>query len=243
MSFSHLSTIVSIPIWRIGMLLFAASGPLQGPGMGGVPTIAAGVDAPRSAAPPLAGARRANFGAAMPSPEARQIADWAMASGDNAGMPFVIIDKVRARLFVFDAGGLLLGTSMVLLGLARGDDQAAGIGTRKLAAIRPEERVTPAGRFVATLGRDLDEDILWVDYADAIALHRVVRGNPGDHRKARLDGLSPLNKRISYGCINVPPKFFDDVVLKAFKGTRGIVYILPEQHKLADVFHISAHGG
>ena len=228
--------IFSIPIGRIGMLLFAAIATMaacEG-------TLAAAPAPPP--APPSVRAARADFLGEAPSPEARRVADWAMASGDSGGLPFVIVDKIRARLFVFDAAGGLVGASMALLGFARGDDTTPGIGTQKLATIRPEERTTPAGRFVATLGRDLQQDILWVDYDNAISLHRVVTGNPGDHRRQRLLGISPLNKRISYGCINVPPEFFDGVVLKVFTGTSGIVYILPEQHKLEDVFPLRAAG-
>ena len=183
--------------------------------------------------------RRANFLGEAPSAGARQVADWAESSGDNGGLPFVVIDKIGARLFVFDATGLLRGASMALLGLAHGDDAVPGVGARKLATIRPEERITPSGRFVAELGRDLQQDILWVDYDNSISLHRVVTGNPGDHRRQRLLGLSPLNKRISYGCINVPARFYDEVVRTVFTGTSGIVYILPEQHKLGDVFPLS----
>ncbi|MDP9056793.1 MAG: hypothetical protein M3N34_05605 [Pseudomonadota bacterium] len=170
------------------------------------------------------------------------MADWALSSGDSKGLPFVVIDKIKARLFVFDAMGKLRGTSMALLGLAHGDYTTPGIGTRKLADIRPEERTTPAGRFVASLGHDLQADILWVDYDAAISLHRVVRGNPGDHRLERLVSNSPLNKRISYGCINVPRQFYEDVVLKVFAGTSGIVYILPERSKLEDFFPLAAPG-
>jgi len=114
-----------------------------------------------------------------------------------------------------------------------------GIGSRKLSTIRPEERTTPAGRFVADLGHDFGQDILWIDYTTSISLHRVIRGTPGDHRLQRLATTSPLDKRISYGCINVPVKFFDNVVLETFSGTRGIVYILPEVKTIQEVFSIS----
>ena len=86
---------------------------------------------------------------------------------------------------------------------------------------------------------DLGQDILWIDYSAAISLHRVITGNPGDHRRQRLATASPLDKRISYGCINVPVKFYDDVVLKTFTGTSGIVYILPETKPLKAVFVLS----
>ena len=160
-----------------------------------------------------------------------------MSSGDNGSLPFVIIDKVQAKVFVFDRAGRLRGATLALLGKARGDDSAPGIGDEKLSAIPPEDLTTPAGRFVASLGRDNHNvTILWVDYGLALSLHRVVRGAPGDHRLARLATTSTLDKRISHGCINVPVRFFDDVVLKTFNGTSGIVYILPEIKTIQDVF-------
>jgi hypothetical protein len=178
----------------------------------------------------------ADFGAERPSAQARRVADWAVGSHDTGGLPFVIVDKIRARLFVFEATGVLRGASTALLGLARGDESVPGIGTRKLATIRPEERTTPAGRFVAALGRDFQQDILWIDYDAALSLHRVVTGNPGDRRLDRLKSNAPDDKRISYGCINVPVAFYDGVVRNAFTGTDGIVYILPERRALEDVF-------
>lgn len=191
------------------------------------------------ACPSLAAAGKADFLEEPASQDATRVANWVVTSQDNKGLPFVIIDKIRAKVFVFDPAGRLQGATLALLGMARGDDTVPGIGSRKLSAIRPQERTTPAGRFVADLGRDLQSDILWVDYSAAISLHRVVTGNPGDHRRQRLATASPLDKRISYGCINVPAKFYDDVVLKTFTGTSGIVYILPEIKSLQDVFSLA----
>jgi len=185
----------------------------------------------------------ADFLGEIVSKDARRVADWVVASGDNHGLPFVIIDKVAAKVFVFDLGGRLRGATLALLGKARGDDSVPGIGSRKLSAIRPEERTTPAGRFVAALGRDLEHDILWIDYGTSISLHRVITGNPGDHRLQRLATTSTLDKRISYGCVNVPVKFYEDIVLGAFAGTTGIVYILPEIKTIQEVFPMAASAG
>jgi hypothetical protein len=180
---------------------------------------------------------RADFGAEPASVSARRVADWVVASADNHGLPFVVIDKIAAKVFVLDPQGRLKGASAALLGTARGDTSAPGIGDRKLADIRPEERTTPAGRFEAALGNDLGEkDILWVDYEDAIALHRVVTGNPNDHRLKRLASPSILDKRITYGCINVPVTFYETVVRPTFVGTSGVVYILPEIKPMQAVF-------
>ena len=93
--------------------------------------------------------KRANFELERASHEARHVADWVVDSVDNRSLPFAIVDKTDAKVFVFDADGRLRGAAPALLGLARGDDAVPGIGDRKLSSIRPEERTTPAGRFVA----------------------------------------------------------------------------------------------
>lgn len=180
----------------------------------------------------------ADFAGETASTDARKIADWVARSGDNAGLPFVIIDKVAARVFVFGADGRLRGTAPALLGSGIGDDSADDIGRRRLAAIPPAERTTPAGRFQASLGHDFDQDILWIDYDSALSLHRVIDGKPKDRRHARLASATPDDNRISYGCINVPAIFYDTVVAPAFAGTVGIVYILPETRSIEEVFAI-----
>jgi len=181
--------------------------------------------------------KRANFKQEPASYEARHIADWVVDSGDNRGMPFVIVDKTNAKVFVFHADGRLRGAAPALLGLALGDDTVPGIGNRKLSSIRPEERTTPAGRFVAALGRNLrGVEILWVDYEGAISIHQVITTNPKERRLERLATPTPFDKRISYGCINVPAKFYTSVVRPAFTRTNGIVYVLPETRSAREVF-------
>ena len=165
------------------------------------------------------------------------MADWVVASADNGGSSFVIIDKKDAEVFVFDAQGQILGAAPALLGLGVGDDSAPGVGNKPLSAIRPQDRTTPAGRFNAFLGHERGHpDFFWVDYKNAVALHRVVKGTPKDHRAERLASPTPLDNRITFGCINVPVAFFEQTVLPAFKGTKGVVYILPEVKPMRDFF-------
>ena len=181
--------------------------------------------------------KRANFELERASHEARHVADWVVDSGDNRSMPFAIVDKTDAKVFVFDADGRLRGAAPALLGLARGDDAVPGIGDRKMSSLRPEERTTPAGRFVAALGRNFrGKEILWVDYDGAVSMHPVVSTSPKERRLERLATPTPLDNRISYGCINVPVKFFGNVVRPAFTGTNGIVYVLPETRSAREVF-------
>ena len=192
-------------------------------------------EAPAAPTPPPA--RQANFRHESASDDVTRMAQWVLDSGNNRSLSFMIIDKKNTKIFVFDPNGKLNGATPALLGGAVGDDSAPGIGERKLSSILPEERTTPAGRFVAALDHNLGgKDILWVDYANAISLHRVVTSNPRENRARRLATPTIADNRISYGCINVPAKFFDKVVIPAFKKTNGIVYILPETRPIGAVF-------
>jgi hypothetical protein len=164
------------------------------------------------------------------------LAAWVIASADNQGLPFAIIDKAAAQVFIYDAEGRLKGEAPALLGLATGDHSTPGIGDRELSAIRPAERTTPAGRFVAAYGAAPGKrKVLWVDYATAISLHPVVTTNRKERRLERLRTPSPADNRITYGCINVPATFYRDTVVTTFKA-RGVVYILPETMPLQAVF-------
>lgn len=182
-------------------------------------------------------AKRANFEQERASFDARYVADWVVDSGDNRGLPFVIVDKKEAKVFVFDVHGRLNAAAPALLGQARGDVAVPGIGDRALSKILPGEKTTPAGRFVAALGGNMrGEDVLWVDYDGAVSMHRVLTTNLKERRLQRLATATPLDNRISYGCINIPAKFYENVVRPAFSGTYGIVYVLPETRPANEVF-------
>ncbi len=171
------------------------------------------------------------------SPAVQRLKAWVLSNDDHQGLPFVLIDKVNAHVFAFNGDGQLLGATPVLLGLARGDIAPPGIGDRPLSTITPDERITPSGRYVASLGQNLtDGTVLWIDYDGALSLHPVVRGRPSDNRLQRLTSPTTDDNRISYGCVNVPVPFFREVIAPAFRGTVGIVYILPEQLPMAEVF-------
>jgi hypothetical protein len=181
--------------------------------------------------------RSADFLSEEPSPPVRQMADWVMASGDHRGMPFVIVDKQHVRVFVFQPDGQLSGATPALMGSALGDDSVSGIGEREMSAILPHERTTPAGRFVSLPGvNSFGEDIVWVDYAAAVSMHRVRAKDPKERRLERLASATPDDNRISFGCINLPAGFYDTVVKPALGARRGVVYVLPETRPLQAVF-------
>jgi hypothetical protein len=176
--------------------------------------------------------------AAAPASEtAAQFADWVMVSGDNRGLPFAIVDKATAEVFIYGPDGELLGSAPALIGVAFGDDSVPGIGDRELAEISPEERTTPAGRFMAAYGPAVGRrTVLWVDYATAVSLHPVVTSNPREKRLQRLRSPTAEDNRITYGCINVASAFYKKVVRPTFSDTEGVFYVLPETRSLAEVF-------
>ena len=190
--------------------------------------------APTPVAPPVA--------AAIPGTPLERVVAWAV-SGDAGQRPFVVVDKPAARVLAYDAQGRLMHSVPALLGLAHGDDTTPGIGDKPLSQITPEERVTPAGRFLAQPGVNLNgEDIVWIDYDAAVSMHRVRPTNPAERRLERLASETIDDNRISFGCINLPVAFYEQVLRPLVDAGPTVVYVLPEQRALDEVFALGAGG-
>lgn len=172
----------------------------------------------------------------VPSVAAWQVIDWVIATRDNNAMPFLVVDKVAAEVFLFDPDGQRIGASPALVGMTAGDEATAWVGDRELSNIPPKDRTTPAGRFISNLGPAVGHrDVLWIDYPDAISLHAVISVR-NQHRFERLRSPTPDDNRITYGCINVPAEFYAKAIKPMFKGRAGVVYILPDTKALNEVF-------
>ncbi len=181
--------------------------------------------------------RLPQFGDAAASEEARHVAQWALYSGDNEGRAVVIIDKRQARIFIFSPEGELLRTSPVLLGSALGDHTVPGVGDKPVAQVLPEERTTPAGRFIAEMGESsVGEDVVWVDYDAAVSMHRVRPWVKSERRLERLASRTPLDNRISYGCINLPREVYEDVLAPTVRRDGAVIYVLPELSRPQELF-------
>lgn len=173
-----------------------------------------------------------------PSPETMRVADWIAASGDNRSLPYAIIDKASASLFLFDAAGEPLGAAPVLIGIAPGDDATPGVGSKKLGEIGPAEKTTPAGRFLAKFGLAAGrQKVLWVDYANSVAIHPIpADASKDEQRRERMLSPESDDNRITFGCINVPLAFYGKFVRPQFQKNGGYVYVLPDTKPLEDVF-------
>lgn len=153
-----------------------------------------------------------------------------LSTGDAQGRPFAVVDKQQASLHVFDGSGRWRGSSAVLLGQARGDRSAPGVGHRTQQGHVPvPERTTPAGRFETEPGRNLHgESVVWVDYDLAFAIHRLRPGASRPARATRLATATPDDNRVSWGCVVAPEKFYLDVVHQLLGRGPAVVYVLPE---------------
>ena len=165
-----------------------------------------------------------------------ELAGWVVASRDNQGYPFAIIDKQAAQILVFGGDGRLRGAAPGLFGSAVGDHTAPGIAGLALREIPGRDKTTPAGRFVGGFGPSIDAGrVLWVDYESAVSIHPTATGVPKERRVQRLASPTPDDNRITHGCINVAPEFYEQVVSPTFeKG--GVFYILPDKASIAETF-------
>lgn len=185
-----------------------------------------------------------DFAAEPASGDARSTAQWVLSSHDNQGMPFVIVDKKRAKVFVFGSQGQILGAAPALLGLAPGDHSVPGIGERPVSSILPGERTTPAGRYVSEPGRNLTgEDVIWWDYEAGLAIHRVRPGSSHEQRQQRLASATPTDNRISLGCVVVDVRFYESVLAPLLGKQKGVVYVLPETQPVSALFGTTRQAG
>lgn len=180
---------------------------------------------------------QADFGGESASADARYAASRVLSASNHQGLPFVIVDKKDARIFVFGSDGQLRGASAALLGLASGDHSVPGIGARELSRILPVERTTPAGRFLSRPGRNLQgEDVVWVNYGEGLAIHRLRPGSGLEQRAQRLSSSTPEDNRISLGCVVVPVAFYLSVVAPVIGKNASVVYVLPETMPVQALF-------
>jgi len=162
---------------------------------------------------------------------AQALAVRVLATADHRRLPFAIVDKPTASITVYLPDGTVAGTSSVLLGRTPGDDVVPGTGERTQAGtLRPQDLTTPAGRFVSRPGRNRSgEAIVWLDYGNAFAIHRLRPAPAGQQRAQRLASTDLRDRRISAGCVVVPEAFYDGVVQPVLGRGQGIVYVMPER--------------
>ena len=180
--------------------------------------------------------RLADFKGENATPDVQLVANWSAHTRDHKKRGFVIIDKKDAHLYVFDKDAKLLGQTPILLGSAKGDDSAPGVGNKPLSQVKPHEKTTPAGRFVAEMGKNTHgEDIIWIDYEAAVSMHRLRKVAEKERRYERMASPTKADNRISFGCVNIPVQFYEGILDPMVKKIGAVVYVLPETKTIQHV--------
>ncbi len=174
----------------------------------------------------------------LPSEAASRVMTWVGGAGDNHGLPWAVIDKTQATMFLFDGKGKQVAAAPVLIGIAPGDEASPGVGSKKLADLGPAEKTTPAGRYLAKFGLPVaGERVLWVDYATSVAIHPIpTDAGAREKRRERMLSPDPTDNRITFGCINVPKAVYARQIQPLFRRKGGYVYILPDTKPVEAVF-------
>lgn len=162
-------------------------------------------------------------------------AQWALDTKDTEGYPFIVTDKVGAAMYFFDENGVLLKKSPVLVGKNVGDF----IGNTDAGRITPSGRFEIAPETDATYGNVFS--VMGTDMVDSetgdlveVAIHRLALHDPSENRPQRIATKTPLDNRISWGCLNLDNKVMDWAVRNYPLG--GVIYILPETAKGRSAF-------
>lgn len=179
----------------------------------------------------------ADFGKVDAPADVVHVANWVSHTRNNQKKAFVLIDKKMAQLYVFDPKGKLKSRTPVLLGKAVGDHTVPGIGNKPLSQIKDDEKTTPAGRFYARPGKNTHgDDIIWIDYNSAVSMHRLRKVSAEERRAERMATPDAGDNRISNGCVNVPPKFYNSVLKPTVVKNGAFVYVLPETKSPQQLF-------
>jgi hypothetical protein len=122
------------------------------------------------------------------SDDVRRLAQWAVSTQDYAGMPFVVVDRVGARIYAFDPRGRLRGFAPVVLDA---DDAVPA---------------APAGRFVSnTLASARGGGIVWANDKTRLTLHALTE-QASELR--RLETPQAQDKRDSGASLHVDALFY-----------------------------------
>jgi hypothetical protein len=142
-----------------------------------------------------------------------------VASTDN--LPFMIVDKVNARVFLFDGQGRIKHNVRVAQACRRRRSDAR----HRAAPVVNRPEGEPRGRFVPSLDHRHPAKEIRVDYDTALSHHAVVKGTARNAAQSWLAASASARKpnTISYGCINVPVPFCRHLV--SLQSANGIVYI------------------
>jgi hypothetical protein len=171
----------------------------------------------------------------LPAQE-QQALEIATQNGDR---DFLIVDKPRGRIALFQGSGLVFSAA-ALTGATEADRLPQNAFSKKVSQLGLQDKVTPAGRFTVSRGYDSAYgtlfDINEIRGRDwTIAIHQVYLGSPSERRADRLQSPDHGDKHITHGCINVTRETIRLLMNMLPKKRATVLYVLPnDQSKTAE---------
>ena len=207
------------------------------------PTDPWAMDAPVDEAPAIAPAQPQGR---RPSGIAERLAGWVTATGDNGELPLHCSSTKSGRTSSpLTRAASSSAPRRCWSGSRAGTTRRQGSATSSSPrSARTSARPRPAGSWLGSVTRTATALCFGSTSAMRSRCTAVMSVNPGRHRLPGIHSSDPSRHRISYGCINVPATFYDDVVLTALaSGNAAVVYILPDTKAIDDVFPAFAAAG
>jgi hypothetical protein len=165
-------------------------------------------------APENVAALHARLARERAAPEVQEVAQWAVASQDHAGLPFVVVDKTQARLFAFDPQGQLLGSTAIL------SSRPQGVPTPVAAA--------PTGRFVTDTGLSAHADgIVWVNAGIGFSVYGTPAGQDAGFAPQPWASGDGDNQAVADGTLRVAGDFYREH-LSNLKSQVSVAYVLSQ---------------
>jgi hypothetical protein len=155
------------------------------------------------------------------SPQVRGFAQWVLATHDNAGQPFIVVDKAQARVYAFGPLGQLRATAPVILGAARADD-----------SVPP---ATPAGRFTKdSIQQPGAGGMAWSREGVQLLVHPLPAFVAAGDELQLLGSPGLEARRTSEGTIHVAAGFWREHI-DPLRSAASIAYVLPEAQQVEAV--------
>lgn len=170
-----------------------------------------------------------DFNYSNPTEFESQVVKKIVDTNDHLGETFAVVNKQNGSLTIYDRNGNQIATTPVLYGKKVGDSFSQN-----------SRGITPSGRFnleyttninnqaYGKSAQILTQNGKWLgNDSGNFAIHRTYTGFPNENRPARLASKTPADNKISLGCINVPPAFYDAHFENNQFGNMPL-YVLPE---------------
>ena len=144
----------------------------------------------------------------------------------------IITSLTTTQISTLDAGQIAALTTSEIRELST-NQIAAGLSTTQIVALTPAQVAAfTTDQLVNGL---TTAQLAAIDDDSAVSIHPTATGVPAERRVERLASPSPDDNRVTHGCINVAPEFYEQVIRPTFE-RGGVFYILPDKDSLAEIF-------